>query len=69
MKQNKVIYQQYCPVLSKNVTIEKHYPNENEQHFQCLNNHQCECPDGACMNKLIATAIPFRSDIPGNITN
>jgi len=50
----KTIVHQYCPVLSKNVAIEKSIDVDNNLHSECLNMHQCECKNGECVNKLIS---------------
>jgi len=55
MERYKIIIQQYCPVLLKNIAIEKILNFDNSEHYECLNRHQCVCDNGDCINRLIAT--------------
>jgi len=50
----RTIIHQYCPVLEKNVAIEKILDKQNSEQFQCLNIGQCNCTDGNCSNRLVS---------------
>lgn len=53
MVQHRTIIHQYCPILSKNVAIEKTIDMDNNEQYNCLNNYQCNCSNGTCQNKLV----------------
>lgn len=53
MEKYKSIIYQYCPVLLKNVAIEKKAIDNNDQQYTCLNLHECKCENGVCNNSLI----------------
>lgn len=47
-----MLYHHYCPVVEKNIVIERTIFDDDTQQNVCLNSHQCECGLG-CQNKLL----------------
>lgn len=51
MEKYVTLYHHYCPVVKKNIVIERSLLDDDSEENICLNRHQCNC-DGHCENKL-----------------
>lgn len=51
----KNIVPQYCPVISKNVIIERSFDENNQQKCECLNKNCCGFNKKGCNNSLISS--------------
>ncbi len=54
MTQYKTIIHQYCPVVTKNIALEKTLGTDDSEKYECLNSSHCKCKDGVCQNELIS---------------
>ena len=54
MSKIKTIIHQYCPVITKNIALEKTLDNNDSEKYECLNSTHCKCKDGVCQNPLIS---------------
>ncbi len=54
MSEYKTIIHQYCPVVTKNIALEKTLSPDNSEKYECLNSSHCRCEGGVCQNKLIS---------------
>ncbi|MGN1316632.1 MAG: hypothetical protein ACI4VW_06150 [Acutalibacteraceae bacterium] len=58
MNRHSFTYQQYCPVVDKNVIIEEIRFLSGKKKIRCLYYHKCKCHDaGGCKNKYVKTRI------------
>ncbi len=55
MDRYKTIIHQYCPILAKNVAIEKILDFNDTEKYDCLNKNNCNCDKGICNNSLISS--------------
>ncbi len=54
MSEYKTIIHQYCPVVTKNIALEKTINSDNSEIYECLNSSHCKCESGVCENRLIS---------------
>ena len=58
MSRQSFTYQQYCPVVEKNVIIEEQTYLNGVKKIRCLYYHKCNCDEnGGCRNKYVKRKI------------
>ena len=58
MNRHSFTYQQYCPVVDKNVIIEELTFLSGKKKIRCLYYHKCNCKEmGGCKNKYVKRRI------------
>ena len=58
MNRHSFTYQQYCPVIDKNVIIEELTFLSGRKKIRCLYYHKCNCKEmGGCRNKYVKRKI------------